>query len=83
MPRNAFDPLTGRLAYISPLSEEPVIYRQLIAERGRPGLDGTLVHVRRRSTLTMRRSRRDPTTWASLGHRPRREYHTARHRFEA
>ncbi len=45
MPRNAFDPLTGRLAYISPLSEEPVIYRQLIAERGRPGLDGTLVHV--------------------------------------
>ena len=30
----------------------------------------------------MRRSRRDPTTWASLGHRPRREYHTARHRFE-
>ena len=45
MPRNAFDPLTGRLAYISPLSEEPVIYRQLISERGRPGLDGTLVHV--------------------------------------
>ena len=44
MPRNAFDPLTGRLAYISPLSG-PVIYRQLIAERGRPGLDGTLVHV--------------------------------------
>ncbi len=45
MPRNVFDPLTGRLAYIRPLDEQPVLYHQLVVERGRPGLDGALVHV--------------------------------------
>mgnify|MGYP001405720111 FL=1 len=45
MPRNQSDPLTGRLAYIRPLDEQPVLYHQLVVERGRPGLDGALVHV--------------------------------------
>ena len=45
MPRNVFDPLTGRLAYIRPLDEPAVLDHQLAAERGRPGHPGALVHV--------------------------------------
>ena len=46
----------------------------------RPGVWRTVIGP---STLTMRRSRRDPTTWASRDTVPDGEYHTARHRFRS